>query len=118
MKKEGFTLIELLFVIALISIITTALTLGMRDMLNRQEKRNYNEYKKNLETAACTYAEVTNLRSNPCSSNPNGCFITKDNLINMGYLDKDEKVYKGFKELNNVVIKWDSNGLKTCKAGE
>lgn len=107
-KKNGFTLVELLVVIALMAVITTSISVAVFKMLSDQRDNISEAEIDNIETAACVYAEVYNLRD---SCNSSVCEISisiKDDLIPLGYLDNEDY------DNDNVTVSWDSNGLKTC----
>lgn len=77
MKNKGFTLVELIVTIALLAAIAVTVGVSMSGMFERHEKKEICAYKKNIEDAACVYAEIENIT--------NGEVYIKD-LINGGYL--------------------------------
>ncbi len=109
-NKKGFTLVELLVVIALIAIITTSISVAMFEMLQSQKDKIEENSIKNIENAACTYAELNDLRNNCTDKNNCEQNINISNLILDGKLDEEK--YDKYKE-KNVIIKWEK-GLKTC----
>lgn len=111
MKNKGFTLIELIITIALIAVISVAVGVSLNGLLSRQKDKEIAEYKKEIEAAACTYAEINDITSN---SN-----IKIKELIKSGLLSKEltnpnsnESVEK--EEENTVKIEFSSEGIKEC----
>ena len=98
MRKNGFTLVELLITITLITIISIAAGVGINEMFQRQNEKNYENFIKTINDAACTHAIINNIQENSSVSindlieegllskkleNP----ITKENIEIIGDLD-------------------------------
>lgn len=109
-NNKGFTLIELLVVIALMGIITTSITLGMIEMYEKQKDAVTDEFNNNIKRAACTYAEIYDMR-NSCSTTTSYCKIQLgiSELIRTGFLDENDEYTS-----NYAYIEWDTSGLRTC----
>ncbi|MFI3260726.1 MAG: type II secretion system protein [bacterium] len=106
-NQKGFTLVELLIVIALISVVTTSMTLSMFDMLDSQKTSLEDKVIANIENAACTYAEIYGLQKS-CTSTPCVQYVEISKLVKEGMID-DESYDK-----IEVAVRWDQIGLKTC----
>lgn len=125
MKKNGFTLVEMLVVVGLIAIVSTSITLSMLSMYNNQKVTLANDEIENVENAACTYAEINELRSSCTDQNNCETTVAITELISNGYLDKDidldyyvQVLYDNGEITNETVntyvtIKW-TDGLKSC----
>lgn len=110
MKNKGFTLIELLVVITLVAAISVAVGVSMSGMLSRQEEKDYEDYKKILENAACTYAEIHKITTSSS--------VEIGKLLDEGLLRKDLTNPKNDKKVTEysdqtVNINWN-NYEKTC----
>ncbi len=114
MNRKGFTLIELLLVIALIGIISTTASIGIKKIIDIKNNREYKEYENQLKSASSIIVELTkyekvpltidNQNSKECKKN-NKCSISSDVLIKEALIDenlqnpltknklKDEKKY-------------------------
>ena len=136
MNNKGFTLIEIIAVIGLLALIATMVGSSLVSMNQKQNQKNYDNYKETIAQAGCIYFESKNstlyisydtaLASSPpnsakvkrdyCIVNGHTCYISTKRLIENGYLSEDlvdpttqEKV------TNNevAVIKYEK-GRKTC----
>jgi prepilin-type N-terminal cleavage/methylation domain-containing protein len=114
MKNKGFTLIELLITITLITVISVAAGVGINEMFTRQRERNYEQFVKTIENAACTYESIENRLDNEGTTYVSVCKLITDGLLSntlSNPLNK-EKLTKNSKVC--VKINRDSNGEKTC----
>ena len=111
MKSKGFTLIELIITIALIAVISVTVGVSLNGLLSRQKDKKIAEYKKEIEAAACTYAEINDITTNS--------EIGINVLIENGLLNKDlvnPNTDKSIEEekTNMVTVEFDSEGIKKC----
>ena len=112
MKNKGFTLVELIVTVALLAIISVVIGVSMSGMLSRQDDKELKNYQKEIEKAACAYAEANNFKINENRS------IDINTLISSGTLKKTINNPKSGKPITDygtdeVKITWD-NGEKTC----
>lgn len=121
MKKKGFTLIEVIVTIGLLVLVGVLIASNMSAVFSNQEEKNMEDFKKNLEEAACVYIDLSDLgikeEKNKCKSNTNGCLINTNVLINKGLLDEEYKNPQTGKSLKDhgydIQIKYDY-GEKKC----
>ena len=111
MKSKGFTLIELIITIALIAVISVTVGVSLNGLLSRQKDKKIAEYKKEIEAAACTYAEINDITTDS--------EIGINLLIENGLLNKDlvnPNTDKSIEEekTNKVTVEFDSEGIKKC----
>lgn len=81
MNKKGFTLIEVLLVIVLLAAVSVTVGVNMSAVSNRNNLKEIENYKKQIEDAACLYAEVNNITENKT--------ITIKRLLSDGFLRND-----------------------------
>lgn len=113
MKDKGFTLIELLAVIAIIGTLGVIVTISLTKTLEDDYQKNCEAFVKELEDAACVYAE---LHKEECSRD-NCPSIRVDTLIKEGLLksETDACTNKDI-DLDEVVeVTWDIDGEKHCE---
>lgn len=82
--NTGFTLIELILVIGIMGVLSLVVGMSINKMMEGQNEKEYNEFKKVLEDAACVYAE-----SSPSCLTNAGCYINYGMLIETGLIKKD-----------------------------
>ncbi len=117
MKRNGFTLIELLIAVALIAVLTTSISIGITQLLNRQKEKRYEEYKLTIENDACVYANTINLRDT--CADKNNCIktVSTNDLILNGTLDETminpENGLSVGVDHKIITVRW-SDGEKTC----
>ncbi len=106
---------ELLVTIAIIAIIGSASILSYNAVMNNTRDEEYEKYIENIESAACTYASVKNLRDT-CSDTICELTLNKNDLLLEGYLkEKDILVVKEEKLPNELIkVTWNSDGEKNC----
>lgn len=111
MKNKGFTLIELIVTIALMAALSVVVGLSITGMINNQDEKKLEHYKRRLENAACVYVETSGLTGNRN--------ISIDDLIKKGLINKDlinpatGKTAEEEKS-NTVSVTWVNN-QKECK---
>ncbi len=114
-NNKGFTLIELLVCLALVTAITTTITVGVRALLGKQQEKEHNTYIKTVEDAACTYASVNNLRDKCVNKNNCELTIKKEDIIKAGLLDENlTSPIKEYIPSNNITVTWNTEGNKVC----
>ncbi len=92
MKKNGFTLIELLICIVILGVIATSISLNILNNIKKEEEKQLEMYMDTIEDAACTYAEINDLRD--YCTNRSNCIVqdvTIDAIIKSGLLDENLK---------------------------
>lgn len=120
MKKSGFTLIELIITIAIMALIGIVISTNMLGLFSQEEDRDYEEFVKKIEDAACIYVETGFSSSERTSCRNNGCTISIQNLISKGYISDDLKDPSNGKKISDhpnsyqVKVSWIDN-VKTCK---
>ena len=139
MNNKGFTLIEIIAVIGLLALIATMVGSSLVSMNQKQNQKNYDNYKETIAQAGCIYFESKNstlytsydaaLANNPpdsakverdyCVTDNHTCYISTKRLIESGYLSEDlvdpttrEKIKD--KEVEEVAVIKYVNGRKTC----
>ena len=120
--KKGFTLVELIITIGLISILGLVIVMNMGNTLSEEQETQYNQFKKTIEEAACTYIELnaakTDMGANIITTCRNsGCNVPIENILKAGLLkESDLKNPKTQKYINsNEVVKITyPNKVKTC----
>ena len=117
MKNDrGFTLIELLVTIALISAVSIVIGVNILNMNKRQEAKNIEQFKKKVEDAACTYADIKGITQTSETT-----YISTYCLIKDGYL-KETPIPGGNDKLGNseggknykIEIEWKNDSEKVC----
>lgn len=99
MKRNGFTFVELIVIIGLLAILAIIIGTNMVGLQGKQQDKNYESFKKKLESAACLYIEKSNPESykgtetwntfrSKCRS-VNGCDVRLEWLINEGLIAED-----------------------------
>ncbi len=140
MNSRGFTLVELIITIALLSMLFSLIATNMVGLQSRQLQANYNNYKTEVESAACLFMDSKDaamsdvLFSTPAftsgSAINNGtaaankerciqieaCYIKTKTLLETGYLNKDLRdPSTSARVTENEVIRISySNGEKSC----
>lgn len=128
MDNNGFTLVELIVVISLLALMGIMIGTNMVSVRSKQQQKNYDNYKKTIEDAACTYLETDGAYIHPSTSgsskvtkssclssrqNAISCYIYKTDLISEGYLDEDLQDPTGTRTGEMVAIYY-VDGIKTC----
>lgn len=107
-KNSGFTLVELLFTIGLLAITITSVTMSMSSMLKTQRTNQFNQYKREIEDAACVYVSLEN--NDRTIKNVNISTLEVKGLVAENYTSpipvKEEK--------DSVIVDWTDEGEKTC----
>ncbi len=120
-KKKGFTLIELLITIGLLVIIGTVIVTNMSGILSENQENQYEEFKKTLENAACTFVEVDKTKKNQCC--PSGkcvghtCSVTLEQVLDKGLIEENDLYNPKTQEtelLTKAIQVSYPNGVKTC----
>lgn len=118
MKKNGFTLIELIATIGLMVLMGILIVSNMSAVFSKREDENWNEFKNELEEAACLYIDLSNPESKTkkeqCKSST--CYVNTFTLIQNGLLDEDVKNPNTKQVINGserVKIQY-INGEKIC----
>lgn len=113
MKDKGFTLIELLAVIVIIGTLGVIVTVSLTKTLDDNRKENCEAFVKEIEDAACVYAEVNKDKCNrdSCPS------ITINTLIKEGLIksEADACTNKDIDKNAIVEVTWSSEGEKHCE---
>ena len=120
--KKGFTLVEIIITIGLIAIIGTVIVTNMSGTLNAQKEERYENFKKVLEDAACTYIDLNKNSSlkNTCKLS-GSCTVLVSALLNEGLIEdgdlhdpKKDETISGSTIINITY----TNGVKTCTYNE
>lgn len=128
MDNDGFTLVELIVVISLLALMGVMIGTNMVSVRSKQQQKNYDNYKKEIEDAACTYIETAGAVIHPSVSGTNtvskvsclsskansiSCYIYKTDLVADGYLDEDLQDPTGARTGEKVAIYY-VDGVKNC----
>lgn len=115
-SKNGFTLIELIAAIAILAILSTLIVIGLDNMIDSKDSKVCNEYKKQVENAACVYVDSSAYSLNKDRCKSTSCSITIDELISAGLLS-DDKDLPCDRNYTHVIVTWH-DGVKTCTSVE
>lgn len=114
-NNRGFTLIEMLVTIAIVGVLGVIIGINIVGMISRQKEKNYEEYKENIENAACLYFQRENPNATECAGD--SCQIQIPTLIQNGFVKKDmsNPITKESAENdgNYVEVSW-SDGERIC----
>ena len=139
MTNRGFTLIELIITVALLSMLFSLIATNMVGLQSRQIQANYNNYKTEIEAAACLFidskdagledvifstnsSEGAGINKGSAEANKEecikieACYIKTETLLQNGYLNKDLKDPSTNAKVTNdewVRISY-LNGEKSC----
>jgi len=100
-NRKGFTLIELIATIAIIVLITLIIAPTTINIIEQQRTKLYESQERTMEEAALKYI-------NEVYTNSNTITITKEQLINAGYIDEiydlknKREVCEGYVEIYNL----------------
>lgn len=116
-KNNGFTLVELIVTVALLATLSVVVGLSVSNMFNNQTDKQYEDYKDDLESAACVYAEHNDLNAIICATNEEACTIKLNVLISAGLISKNltnpTSGKKVSEDINSFVkISWTENEKK------
>ncbi len=138
MDRKGFTMIELIITIALLSMLFSLIATNMVGLQSRQLEANYNNYKLEIESAACLFMDSKDAAlDDTISSNANftsyinkgtaldnknecikieACYVSTKTLLENGYLNKDLRdPSTDSKVTENEVVRISyMNGEKSC----
>lgn len=138
MNSRGFTLIELIITIALLSMLFSLIATNMVGLQSRQLQANYDNYKLEIESAACLFMDSKDAAmNNVIATNQSftayankgsvtanktecikieACYIKTKTLLDNGYLNKDLKDPSTESNVteNEVVRITYTNGEKNC----
>ena len=141
MKRNGFTFVELIVIIGLLAILAIIIGTNMVGLQGKQQDKNYESFKKKLESATCLYieksspesykgAETWNTFRSKCRS-VNGCDVKLEWLISEGLIGEDLadpsiEDNKNTEAKENAVINMKNktvhvsydNGTKKCEYNE
>ncbi len=114
MNNKGFTLIEIIAVIAILGVVGIIATISLQDTLNETKKMHCEEFLKEVEEAACTYASLTEQEvkctRNSCTPLPLKVLIARGLVT----AETNECNGKKVNENDTVTVTWDASGKKTC----
>ncbi|MBO4245185.1 MAG: hypothetical protein J5892_00385 [Bacilli bacterium] len=117
MKKNGFTIAELLVTLGLIAIMGLIIVNNVVALSNRQDEKEYEEFKSRVEKAACVYA---GLDENNAECGNKTCIVSVGTLISEGLIEDYVVNPKTQTEVDtsvNVYVKYE-NGKRTCYYSE
>ncbi len=117
---------EVITVIGLLGMVALIIANNMVGIQGREKETEYESYKMQVESAACTYIEklIYSEQKSACKNNPNSasCKITIGTLIDEGLIDEElynPKEGVEVKELrSNFVLVSYPNMEKTCTLQE
>ncbi len=118
-NRNGFTLIELLVTIALIATLSIVVGVSVNNLLEDQNHKDYDAFKKDVEDAACVFVQSESRTSETCPKGGDSCHIMFSDLIKYGLIRKtmqnpmtDEAVIDDTESYIDVTY---INGEKYCK---
>lgn len=117
MNKNGFTIVELIAVVAIMIVISIIVTVNLTNLSRKSDDKRYNEFKRQVQDAACVYIDLTSHRAEKNSCYSSGCTVTVQNIINEGLISKDlvnPKTDEVVDPTLTVSISWSTAGVKTC----
>lgn len=116
--KKGFTLIEIIITIGLIALIGTVIVSNLSATYTKNQDEQYENFKKTLENAACTYIDLNmnkTLKKN--CQNSGSCSVTVGSLLSEGLIEdsdlKNPKTNEQISESKDIKITY-SNKVKSC----
>ncbi len=117
--KKGFTIVELIITIGLITLIGTVIVSNISSNLLREQEKQYEAFKKTLETAACVYIDRNVAKSIKATCKANRtCSIPVNDLLTNGLIEEsDLKEPLSGQSIPNtklIVITYDTEGIKKC----
>lgn len=141
MKKNGFTFVELIVIIGLLALLAIIIGTNMVGLQGKQQDKNYEAFKKKLESAACLYIEKSNPESYKGPGTWNNfrstCRTTSGCNVNLGWLIEEGLISedlanpsieddKKTEEKENAVVNMKNktvhvsynNGTKKCEYNE
>ena len=129
MKNKGFTLVELLVVLALLAVLAIIIGTNINGLQGKQSDKNYNNFKSQVESAACTFIEnntytdgAITISKNYCrQQGNNGCLIPINRIVSAGLLDAtlvNPSTETVVDQTKVVKIYWDNDGKKICEYQE
>ncbi len=91
MDKKGFTLIELVTTIGLMVLMGVIIVNNITALYSNQEEATYQDFRKQLENAACTYIDLSDneIKQLKSTCRTSGCDVAVKTLIERGLLDED-----------------------------
>ncbi len=84
-NTKGFTLIELIAAVTIMAIIGTIVIVNFNKISDKRSEKEYDEFKREVENAACVYADLDN-QQQECSYS---CTVTAGELIDEGLISSD-----------------------------
>lgn len=131
MNRKGFTLIEIIAVIAILATISIVVTVNMTKTMKKYTENDCENFKEEVEEAACTYADIKFDDNNDGIKEPfcdrsknsftasNPCIITIEQLYSYGLINDEVNKCNGKKikedTTHNIKVYWTSDGTKICK---
>lgn len=120
--KKGFTLIEIIITIGLLAIIGTVIVSNLSVTYTRQQEEQYENFKANLEKAACAYIDFNAYASLKSTCQANGsCTVTVQDLLEEGIIEDSDltnpKTQSRIPGTTAIRITY-TNGIKSCEYPE
>ena len=134
MNNKGFTLIEIIAVIGLLALVATMVGSSLISMNQKQNQKNYDNYKETIANAGCLYFEgkknkmyssyADAVTDNPerkversyCIDSRHTCYISVGTLIDNGFIAEDmiDPTTQVRVKRDEVAVVQYSKGRKTC----
>lgn len=88
--KKGFTLIELLSTITIMTLVVTIASINIVKIFDNKKEAEEKSTNEVIETAACTYIELSKNKELKNTCLIYGCNINTDTLIEEGLLNEED----------------------------
>ncbi len=116
--KKGFTLIEIIITIGLIALIGTVIVSNLSATYTKEQDEQYENFKKTLENAACTYIDLNMNKTLKQSCQSSGsCTVLVDDILKEGLIEdndlKDPQTNQMISTSKRILITYE-NKVKKC----
>jgi prepilin-type N-terminal cleavage/methylation domain-containing protein len=119
MNKKAFTLIEMIAAIIIMGIIATTVAVSFKNVMKHNENKRYNEFKRELEQAACVFIDLNVNKTFKDTCYSSGlCNITVEQLIKDGLISeklKNPRTDSPVDKSTVIEVKWETKASTGAK---